>query len=84
MQDIPQPSTEPYCVGDQVRIYVSPDDRDTRHHGRVCEVLDIVVDDLGTESERPLDAYSYTLRDTESGEKLPILFRHRDLVPLQT
>lgn len=82
MEDVPQPSTEPYSVGDQVQVYLGPDDPDARHHDRVCEVLDVLVDDLGTETERPLDAYSYTLRDIESEEKLPVSFRHRDIVPV--
>ena len=82
MEDVPQPSTEPYSVGDRVQIYIGPDDPDARHHGTVCEVMDVHVDDLGTETERPMDAYSYTLRDEDTDETLSVPFRHRDLVPV--
>ena len=82
MGEIPQPSPEPYSEGEKVRIYLGPDDPDDRFHGWVCEVIDVYRDDLNIETERSLDSYSYTLRKIEDGEKLPIPFRHRDLVPV--
>ena len=82
MEDVPQPASEPYAVGERVQIYLGPDDPDASHHGTVCAVLDVLVDDLGTETERPMDAYSYTLRDVDTDERLPVPFRHRDLVPV--
>lgn len=81
MEDIPQPSPEPYSVGDQVRIYVGPNDTDSRYHGIVCEISDIFTDALDSETGRRLDAYSYTLQRSDSGEELPITFRHHDLIP---
>lgn len=81
MKDIPQPAPNPYTVGDRVRIYLDPTDADSQYHGILCEVVDVHVDDLDAETERPADAYSYTLQDTSSSDELPLSFRHQDLVP---
>jgi len=83
MEDIPQPASDPYSVGDRVKIYVGSDDPDSRYHGVVCEIDSILRDDLGEETGRTIDAYSYTAQGVESGEVLPISFRHRDLVPVE-
>lgn len=81
MEDIPQPSNERYSVGDRVRIYLDSDDPDSEHHGLVCEITQVFTDDLDSETGRNLDAALYSLRDVETGEELPVSFRHRDLVP---
>jgi len=81
MEDIPQPSSESYSVGDQVRVYIDPDDPDSEHHGRVCEVVEVFTDQLESETGRAKDSHLYTLRDIETGQELPVSFRHRDLVP---
>lgn len=81
MEDIPQPASEPYSVGERVRVYVGSDDPDSQYHGVVCEVVDVLTDDLPEKTGRPTDAYSYTVRDAETDKELPISFRHRDLVP---
>jgi len=81
MENIPQPSREPYSIGERVQIYLSCDDPDSQFHGAVCEVLKIITDDLDSETGRTTDAYSYTLRNVEIDEELPISFRHHDLVP---
>lgn len=83
MDEIPQPAPEPYSVGDRVRIYLGPDDVDSRFHGTVCEVSEVVTDGLGAETGRELDTYSYLLQSADSEEELPIEFRHRDLVPTE-
>ncbi len=83
MTEIPQPAPEPYSPGDQVRIYLDPADPDAPIHGTVCEILDVLEDDLDTETGRPTDAYSYRLRDLETDEKLSLTFRHQDLVPAE-
>lgn len=83
MEDIPQPASDPYSVGDRVKIYVGSDDPDSRYHGIVCEIVSILTNDLGAETGRAIDAYSYTVEGIESGEELPISFRHRDLVPVE-
>lgn len=80
MEDIPQPASDQYSVDDRVKIYVGSDDPDSRYHGVVCEIISIRRDDLGEETGRTIDAYSYTFQEIESGEVLPISFRHRDLV----
>ena len=61
MEDIPQPANEPYSVGDRVRVYIDPDDPDSRFYGEVYEILKVHADDLGAETGRSLDNYSYTL-----------------------
>jgi hypothetical protein len=81
MTDIPQPAPNPYDVDDHVRIYLDSTDQDAHHHGTVCRITDVLVDDFGAETERPMDSYSYRLVAVETGEELPITFRHRDLVP---
>jgi hypothetical protein len=81
MADIPQPSPDPYAVGDRVKIYLDSADPDTRHHGEICEVLEVLTDDLDAETERELDKYSYKLQPVDSKEALQITFRHYDLVP---
>ena len=83
MEDILQPSNDLYSVGDQVRIYIGSEDLDTQYHDTVCEVIEVLTDDLSSETGRTIDAYSYTLRDIEADEQLPISFRHRDLVPVE-
>lgn len=83
MKDIPQPASEPYSKGDQVKIYIDSTDPDAEYHGTVCEVIAVLNDDLNTETGRNTDAYSYRLRGVTSGAELPILFRHHDLVPVR-
>lgn len=81
MTDVPQPAPEPYTVGDYVQIYLGPDDPDHRYHGTICEVTDVHTDNLDEETGRSFDAYSYMVQSQESGDELPITFRHQDLVP---
>ena len=81
MADIPQPSNDPYSVGDLVQIYIGSDDRDVQYNDEVCEIIGVFTDDLDSETGRHTDAYSYTLRNRETEEELPISFRHHDLVP---
>ncbi len=83
MEDIPQPQSDSYTVGDRVKIYIGSDDPDSRYHGVVCEIENVRTDDLGSETGRNIDAYSYTVQKIASGEELPISFRHRDLVPVE-
>lgn len=83
MEDVPQPSRDQYSVGDQVQVYVGPTDLDSQYHGLVCEVVDVRIDNFNSETGRTNDAYLYTLKDAKTGEKLPISFRHQDLVPAE-
>jgi len=83
LDDIPQPASEPYSVSDVVRIYLGPGDPDGRYHGMRCEVTEVLVDSLDSQTGRSLDAYSYTLQAEETEDEIPILFRHRDLVPAE-
>ncbi|NNC25131.1 hypothetical protein HKX41_13405, partial [Salinisphaera sp. USBA-960] len=54
MEDIPNPATESYSVGDRVEIYLGEDDLDSRFHGLVCIVVDVMEDDLSAETGREL------------------------------
>jgi hypothetical protein len=83
MTDVPQPAPEPYSPDDQVRIYLDPTDPDAYTHGTVCEITAVLVDDLDIETGRPLDAYSYRLRDLETDAELWLAVRHRDLVSVE-
>lgn len=83
MADIPQPASEPYDRGDIVRVYLDPDDPDDRFHDTRCEVVDRFDDDLDQETGRDLDAVTYRLQSIESGDVLPVEFRHADLVPVE-
>ena len=82
MEDIPQPSPEPYKKGDLVRVYLSPNDLDQQHHNTVCIIVDVFSDDLDDETGRSLDQYSYRVRNIETEQVLQVQFRHHDLVPL--
>lgn len=82
MEDIPQPSTVPYEVGDEVRIYLGPGDIDEDHHGVQCVVTNRYEDDLGEDTGRALDRFSYDVRRMVTDEVIAISFRHRDLVPV--
>ncbi|MCU4971140.1 hypothetical protein OB955_00105 [Halobacteria archaeon AArc-m2/3/4] len=81
MEDIPQPTSEPYEVGDKVRVYLGSDDPDNRFHNERCEVVDVFEDGLGEETGRELDRFSYRVRAINSGSVIPVQFRHSDLVP---
>lgn len=81
MEDIPQPADIPYSPGDRVRVYISPDDVDAQFHGVEVEVTNVHQDSLDADTGRLLNKYSYTVRSVDSGDVLPIQFRHRDLVP---
>jgi len=83
MGDIPQPASKPHKVGDHVQVYIGPDDPDSDYHGLICEITNVIKDNLAKETGRNLDAYSYNLRNLETGESLPVSFRHNDVVPLR-
>jgi len=79
MQGVPQPSDEPYQEGDEVQVYLGPNDPDGLHHGKSGTVMDVLQDNLGAETERELDSYLYKVE--VDGQEIDIWYRHRDLVP---
>ena len=83
MNDIPQPSKTPYTEGDQVKVYLNPEDHDSQYHGIECEISEVLVDDLNMETSREQDSHIYTIQELDTEEELPVTFRHRDLVPLE-
>ncbi|CAP15263.1 uncharacterized protein OE_6113F (plasmid) [Halobacterium salinarum R1] len=84
IEDIPQPASDSYSAGGRVQIYTGSDDPDSRYHGVVCVIVDVLTDGLGTETRRATDGYSYILQDVETDEELLISFRHQDLVPVKS
>lgn len=68
MEDIPQPSPEPYEPGDTVRVSLPCDDVDARFHGVVCSFVNVHCDDLDQDTERDLDRHSYRLKTIKSGD----------------
>lgn len=81
MEDIPQPAPDAYAPGDRVKVYLGSDDPDARFHGVEAEVIDVFEDSLDEETGRMIDRYSYRVRRVDTGNELPVQFRHRDLVP---
>jgi hypothetical protein len=81
MEDVPQPADAPYQPGDRVKVYLAEGDPDAEHHGRVCVVEERLADNLDCETGRQFDGHLYRLTDADTGETLPVDFRHRDLVP---
>ena len=77
----PQPAAEPYSTGDSVAVYVADEDADAEYHDTECIVIDRFTDELDTETGRATDQYTYRLETEDTGEVLPIDFRHVDLVP---
>ncbi len=88
MDESPQPSEEPYEVGDRVRVRLSVEDVDSPFEGTVCRVVHVFTRHSGdapepdTEIRIETDRASYRLETAESGETLPVVLRHRDLVPV--
>jgi len=83
MTDIP---AEPYDVGDHVRIQLAVDGAESDFEDTVCRVRHVFADRPapGPDADddgREMDHASYRLEDAESAETLPVVFRHRDLVP---
>lgn len=87
MGDTEGPPSEPYEVGDRVRVHIDESDADSRIDGAVCRVVHVFTDEpdaeseLGTPDELETDRASYRLEDVERGERLPVVVRHRDLRP---
>ena len=82
MEDVPQPADEPYSEGDEVRVYVAKDDTEAQFHGIRVIIINRFEDDLHEETGRTLDRYSYRVRPVNGDSRLPVQFRHRDLVPV--
>lgn len=83
MEDVPQPSSTRYEVGNHVQIYIGEDGPDVRWHRIRCRVVDVLEDDLAFETDRELDGILYCVESLEDGEELPVDFRHGDHVPIE-
>lgn len=82
MEDIPQPTSEPYEVGEQVQVYLGPNDPDVAHHGIDCIVVERYEDDLNQDTGRELDRFYYEVRSVDTDDIISTSFRHTDLVPI--
>jgi hypothetical protein len=88
MTDTPTPPEEPYDVGDRVRVRLADEDAESPFEETVGRVVHVFADDSGPDPDpetdpdpdRELARAAYRLEDAESGETLPVVFRHRDLV----
>jgi hypothetical protein len=85
MTDTSAPPAEPYDVDDRVRVRLADGDAESPFEDAVGRVVHVFTDEPGMESapgaDRELDRASYRLEDAESGDVLPVVFRHRDLIP---
>lgn len=81
MEKVPQPADTPYEQGDLVRIYLSEKDPDSHLHGVACEIVEDSPDDVNRIGGRDIDSHHYKLQRVDSGDTIPISFRHADLVP---
>jgi len=79
-------TTTPYDVGDRVRIELTDDDAESEFDGTVCRVVHVFAE--GSESDadpgddREMARAAYRLESDGDGEALPVVFRHRDLTPM--
>ncbi len=83
----PTPPAEPYAVDDRVRVRLADEGAESSYEGTSCRVVHVFTPkpDDGSEDDadrqREMDAAAYRLEDESSGEVLPVVFRHRDLIP---
>jgi hypothetical protein len=79
--------TTPYEIGDRVRISLADEDAESQFEDRICRVVHRFTRDPETPpqrepgQEREMDRAAYRLEDAETGQTLPVVFRHRDLAP---
>lgn len=81
------PAADPYEVGDRVRIRLADEEADNPYEDTICRVVHVFVDrpedDLDPDAapERETGRAAYRLEDAEDEGVLPMVVRHRDLVP---
>lgn len=81
MTDNAQPADDPYAVGDRVRVRIADADDASDFDGRVCRIEHVFADRPDDAAEdRETARAAYRLTDAETGESLPIVFHHSDLV----
>lgn len=81
MTDHTQPAADPYAVGDRVRVRIADSDAESEFDGRVCRVEHVFTDGPEDAADgRETARAAYRLTDAETGDSLPVVFRHRDLV----
>jgi len=84
MNDDAQPADDPYAVGDRVRVRIADSDAESEFDGRLCRVEHAFTDGPDDPGDgREAARAAYRLSEADTGESLPVVFRHRDLVPLE-
>jgi hypothetical protein len=87
MTDTQTPDDEPYEVGDRVEVRLADDDAESPFEDTTGRVVHVFADGPDAETgpdgaaERELDRAAYRIEDADTGETLPVVLRHRDLVP---
>jgi len=83
MTDDSETRTDAYEQGDRVRVQLSESDAESDLEGTVCRVVHVFAggDGEGDAAPREVADASYRLEDVETGDVLPAVVRHRDVVP---
>lgn len=72
-----------YSVGSLVEITINEADIDSEYNGQTCKILSNSPDDLHELTGDETDKHHYELQNVETGETLPLSFRHNDLTLLE-
>ena len=83
MTDDSETRTEPYEEGDRVRVRLSDEAAESELDGTACRVVHVFAGGDGGDDAVPraVARASYRLEDVETGDVLPAVVRHRDVVP---
>jgi hypothetical protein len=83
MTDDSEPKAELHAKGDRVRVRLSESDAESELEGTVCRVVHVFAGGDGGDgtASREVARATYRLEDVETGEVLPAVVRHRDVVP---
>ncbi|MFQ3284135.1 MAG: hypothetical protein ACI9TI_000905 [Natronomonas sp.] len=83
MTDDSETRTEPYEEGDRVRVHLSEEAAESELDGTVCRVVHVFAGGDGGDEAVPRETAraSYRVEDVETGDVLPAVVRHRDVVP---
>ena len=81
MTDDSEARAEPFEEGDRVRVRLSEADAESELEGTVCRVVHVFAGGDGEDdTPREVARASYRLEDVETGDVLPAVVRHRDVV----
>jgi len=83
MTEDSEPKAELHAEGDRVRVRLSESDAESELEGKLCRVVHVFAGDTGDGGTTPREVAraTYRLEDVETGDVLPAVVRHRDVVP---